>query len=160
MAKKDSKGFKTEIQTKGGLEKYIIQKAGANKSHSPTWYRQQVYDYLSKNEVDQPEENKLYFFHYDAKWKAMLPKWDVYPLMYFLKITVANKLLIGANLHYIKGKARIQVVKSLLNNSNQILPKETIHSYLFDQLQTFFFEVAREDWEFIASLPLEQFIEK
>ena len=144
----------------GGLEAYIKSKAGANKSHAPAWYRQQVYDYLSKKETIEPEPGKFYFFTYDAKWKKELPKWDIYPLIYLLKIIKTDELLIGANIHYLEGKPRAAMAKSLLNNSNLIVPKQTLHSYLFAHLESFFFEVDKEDWEFIASLPLEQFVEK
>lgn len=144
----------------GGLEAYIKDKAGDNKSHSPAWYRQHVYDYLSKKETIEPEPGKFYFFTYDAKWKNELPKWDVYPLIYLLKILKEDELLIGANVHYLEGKPRAAMAKSLLNNSNLIVPKQTLHSYLFSHLESFFFEVDKEDWEFIASLPLEKFIEK
>ncbi len=148
------------VKQSGGLERYIKGKAGANKSHSPSWYRHQVYDYLSKKETIQPEPGKFYFFTYDAKWKKELPKWDVYPLIYLLKIIKTDEILIGANIHYLEGKPRAAMAKSLLNNSNLIVPKQTLHTYLFSHLESFFFEVDKEDWEFIASLPLEQFIEK
>lgn len=149
---------KQEEEKVGGLERYIKQKAEGVTARGPSWYRQHVYDYLSSKESIEPKVGNLYFFTYNAKWKKQLPKWDIYPLAIMVAIPKAD-MFIGANLHYLKGRVREQMVQVLLNNSRRRMPLETLHTYLFDHLETFFFEVDKEDWEFIASLPLEEFVE-
>ncbi len=152
-------------KTNGGLQKYIKEKMGDSTSHSPSWYREQVFNYLSNKETLEPEIGKMYFFRYDAKWKNLLPKWDVFPLIFLvgLKFDINDEegtKFIGANVHYLEGNLRLKMVNSFLNKRNRIAPKQTLHMYLMNYLDSFLLEVDEEDWEFIASLPLEKFIEK
>lgn len=153
-----NKGFgsASEKRIKGGMEKHIYAKAkGAKKS--PDWYRKNVFDYLYDNVTERVELGKIYFFEYDPKYKDTLPIYDVYPLV--LPIEYKNNGFLGHNLHYVPQRIRGKLSVSLLNSKAK-LPVETLHNYLFKNADRIFFEVKREDWEFISSLPLEKFIEK
>lgn len=155
---------KSRQKRKGGLEEYIRKRMEGSSSHSSSWYRQHVFEYLSKNETLEPAIGKMYFFRYDAKFKNVLPRWDVFPLIFLLSVKDGDSenggAVIGANVHYLSGEVRLKMVKSFLNKRNPVVPKQTLHMYLMEYLDSFFLEVDEEDWEFIASLPLEKFIEK
>jgi hypothetical protein len=151
-----SKGFGKDVKSpKGGLEKHIVKKSGG-KGQSKDWYRREVLEYLYENMTDEVLPNKMYFFEYDPKLKDKLPRYDTYPLVYSFDRAKDN--FIGANLHYLPDKVRPLFAKSILNKTARI-PEETIHRYIFKNADNFFFEVKDEDWEFIASLPIEKFIE-
>jgi hypothetical protein len=154
MSKK-SKGFGKEVRKIGGLEKHIKEKS-KSKRQSVEWYRREVLEYLYENITDTVIPNKLYFFEYDPKLKDKLKIYDTYPLVYSFDMSKDNFL--GSNLHYLKPKLRPAYALSLINKTARIY-ENTIHRYIFKQADNLFFEVKEEDWEFIASLPLEHFIE-
>lgn len=152
-----SKGFGKDVKTpKGGLEKHIVKESGG-KGKSVEWYRKEVLDYLYKNITDEVIPGKMYFFEYDPKLKDILPRYDIYPLVYVFDKGPDN--FIGHNLHYTAPKIRPILAKAILNNTARFTD-ETIHKYIFKNADNFFFEVKKEDWEFIATLPIEKFITK
>lgn len=158
MSDKSNKGFGAAASTrkKGGLEKHIYSKAKGSRKSSD-WYRKNVFEYLYENITDRIELGKIYFFEYDPKYKDTLPIYDIYPIAFPIKMHKDGFL--AHNLHYAPKKIRGDLAVSLLNSKAK-LPTETLHSYLFKNADRIFFEVKKEDWEFISSLPLEKFIEK
>lgn len=150
-----SKGFGKDVKKVGAMEKHITKKAGGQKK-SVDWYRKEVLEYLYENLTDEVEPNKLYFFEYDPKLKDKLKRYDIYPLVYSLDRGKDNFL--GSNLHYLRDKERAPYAIALLNKKARII-ENTIHRYIFKHADNFFFEVKEEDWEFIASLPIQKFIE-
>jgi hypothetical protein len=152
-----NKGFGKDIKSpKGGLERHIIKQSGGNPK-GVEWYRKEVLDYLYKNVTDEVLPGTMYFFEYDPKHKDKLPKYDTYPLVYAFDKGKDN--FIGHNLHYLPAKIRPILAKAILNNTARFTD-ETIHKYIFKNADNFFFEVKKEDWEFIATLPIEKFITK
>ena len=59
--------------------------------------REEVFNILYDNAVENVEEGNYYFFEYDPKFKSVLKEWDQYPLIQVLEIK-GNQIL-GANLH-------------------------------------------------------------
>jgi hypothetical protein len=124
---------------------------------------------------------KMYFFKYDAKWKAVLPKWDRYPLVF--PIERYNDGFLGLNLHYLTPKERslflgrlqeYATAKNLTENSKLRLTYELISStkkldslsrpcikrYLYDHVRSKFVEIPATEWDRVVQLPLEHFIVK
>ena len=137
------------------MEKHITKKSGGQKK-STEWYRREVLEFLYDNMTDEVEPEKLYFFEYDPKLKDKLKRYDTYPLVFALDRSKDNFL--GSNIHYLRDKERGPYALALLNKKARII-ENTIHRYIFKQADNFFFEVKEEDWEFIASLPIQKFIE-
>lgn len=151
-----NKGFGKDIKSpKGGLEKHIIKESDG-KARNADWYREQVFEYLYNNIVDEVVPGKMYFFEYNPKLANKLPRYDIYPLVYAVDRGKDNFL--GHNLHYVRDKLRPALAKSVLNKVARF-PEETIHRYIFKNADNLFFEVKDEDWEFISALPLQKFVE-
>lgn len=71
---------------------------------------------------------RMYYFKYDAKMKAELPYWDMYPLVFFFNIVKGDGLtfgergviyLMGLNLHYLPPKLRLLVFQDLIKLRNE-----------------------------------------
>ena len=111
--------------------------------------REEVFNILYDNAVENVEEGNYYFFEYDPKFKSVLKEWDQYPLIQVLEIK-GNQIL-GANLHYISPNQRL---KSL---NNKQMPAATFHYYIPQKADNLFFEVDETDVPLLSQLPLDKF---
>ena len=59
-----------------------------------------------------PKIGRLYLFQYDAKWKDILPYWDVWPLIF--PFDYADNGFYGINLHYLPPNARAALMIKLI----------------------------------------------
>jgi len=124
----------------------------------------------------KPTIGQMYLFQYDAKWKDILPYWDMWPLIFPFART-ANGFY-GINLHYLAPNARaalmIRLIKAqggsgkmdenfkLKLNYNIITSfkpaRPCIKRYLFSHVQgAGFYGIGGNDWSYAASLPLHKF---
>ena len=124
----------------------------------------------------KPIIGKLYLFQYSAKWKDILPYWDMWPLI-FPFARAANGFY-GINLHYLPPNARAALMIKLIKaqggsgkmdedfklklNYNIITSFKPaipcIKRYLFGQVQgKGLYGISGEDWSYAAALPLQKF---
>ena len=118
----------------------------------------------------------MYLFQYDAKWKDILPYWDVWPLIF--PFDLAKNGFYGINLHYLAPNARVNLMLRLIEaqgksgnmtdyyqlklNYNIITnyppAKPCIKRYLFSHVQgKGLYGIKGEDWSYAAALPLQKF---
>ena len=123
-----------------------------------------------------PKIGRLYLFQYDAKWKDILPYWDVWPLIF--PFDYANDGFYGINLHYLPPNDRISLMLRLIKSagaarkmdenyrlklSYQIITgfkpaRPCIKRYLFSHVQgAGFYGIGGNVWSYAASLPLQKF---
>ena len=128
----------------------------------------------------QPTIGQMYLFQYDAKWKDILPYWDMWPLIF--PFDYAKNGFYGINLHYLAPNARVDLMLRLikaqggsgqLGNDNYKLKlsydiitkyppaKPCIKRYLFSQVRgKGLYGIGGEDWSYAAALPLQKFVGK
>lgn len=125
----------------------------------------------------RPTVGQMYLFQYDAKFKDILPYWDVWPLIF--PFDYASNGFYGINLHYLAPNARVDLMLRLikaqggsgqLGNDNYKLrlsydiitkyppAKPCIKRYLFSHVQgKGLYGIGGEDWSYAAALPLQRF---
>ena len=124
----------------------------------------------------KPIIGKMYLFQYSAKWKDILPYWDMWPLIF--PFDYAKDGFYGINLHYLPPNARtalmIRLIKAQggggnmnenfkLKLSYDIITKykpalPCIKRYLFSHVQgKGLYGISGEDWSYAAALPLQKF---
>lgn len=127
--------------------------------------------------TSRPEIGRMYLYFYDAKYKNILPYFDMYPLVF--PIEFYGDGFLGINLHYLPPLARANLLgnlKDLLNNdkydstsrlniSYRILKANAIQfsgfencvkRYLFSQMRSSFNEIEINDWDKTVLLPLQR----
>ena len=124
----------------------------------------------------KPIIGKMYLFQYSAKWKDILPYWDMWPLIF--PFDYAKDGFYGINLHYLAPNHRtalmIRLIKAQggggdmnenfkLKLSYDIITKykpalPCIKRYLFSHVQgKGLYGISGEDWSYAAALPLQKF---
>ena len=124
---------------------------------------------------------KMYFFKYDPKWKAVLPVYDIYPLVF--PIERYNDGLLCLNLHYlstgerelflsrlkkyamatnITDKTRLRLSYDLIANTSKLygLSRPCVKRYLYSHVRSKFIEIPGTEWDRAINLPTEQFVYK
>lgn len=124
-----------------------------------------------------PQIGGMYLYLYDPKYKATLPFYDMYPLTMPVEMYLDGFL--GINLHYLPALARIRLLNSLIDftdenkykmNKRLSLSYEIlrgystlfkgvdgcIKKYLFSHVRSSFHEVDPSNWEKAAVLPLQR----
>lgn len=122
------------------------------------------------------QSGTMYLFAYEAKYKATLPYYDIYPLVFPLEIK--GDIMLGLNLHYLQPILRAKLLDAILDlpryktdkqrakMSYDIvrafgasdLVKPTIHKYLSGHIRSQMIEISREEWNFVGFLPLAHFV--
>ena len=160
----------------------------ASKAKDATsWYQNSIENINKKEKrtdpnkiftnTSSPEIGSMYLFVYDAKHKATLPFYDMYPLAF--PIEMYRDGFLGINLHYLPPMARVSLMKALvdirnnnkynqttkLNISYELLSRYSnqfkgvnncIKRYLFAHVRSGFKYVNPSDWEKAALLPLQR----
>lgn len=124
-----------------------------------------------------PQIGGMYLYLYDPKYKATLPFYDMYPLT--LPVEMYLDGFLGLNLHYLPPLARIRLLNSLIEftdenkyNRNKRLSLSyeilkgysnlfkgvdgCIKRYLYAHVRSSFHEVDPTDWEKAAVMPLHR----
>lgn len=131
-----------------------------------------------KSAISISSIGKMYMYWYDAKHKATLPYWDRFPVIFVLESY--NDGFLGMNLHYLPpvlraklidalytiktnpkddDKSKLKITYSLLASAAKYkLFGPTIKRYLKTHVKSKLVEVAPEDWDHIAFLPLQKFV--
>jgi hypothetical protein len=178
MAKrKRAKGFGgTENKYETIFEKVSAATNGEKKSIS--WYKGKVKSLASTYETEPDrvlrqekrdnndnvqdenilrktvKDGHLYFFEYKAKTKS-LPYYDKFPLVYVIK-DFPNEFY-GANLHYLRPKARVKVIQKLERGLID-MPRSIIHKYIKTNCKSLFLDLTISEWQTSIFLPVEDFI--
>lgn len=143
---------------------------------------------IRKNLINAPQQQssstvigKMYFFSYDAKMKAVLPRWDKYPLVF--PIERYNDGFLGLNLHYLAPnerqallsqltayataknlteKTRLRLTYDLIASTKRLnsLARPCIKRYLYSHVRSKFVEIPATEWDRVVQLPLEVFVTK
>ena len=153
---------------------WFAQQASLLKSEGYTYkrvLREQGYKHPTK-----VTPGKLYMYIYDAKHKATLPYWDMYPMVF--PFSPLKDGFIGLNMHYIPYAFRIRLLDKLMEidgtkntqnvklklswqliqgSSKLKLLEPCVHRYLTHHVVSQFREIERKDWATAMFLP-EQFI--
>ena len=121
----------------------------------------------------------MFTFGYDAKFKAILPYWDKFPLI--IVLDVYKDGFMGLNFHYLhpvernrfltkimkfatqKGepedmtdKARFNVSWDAIRNIKNA--DKMIHKYLYGHVRTSLLEAPPNEWENAIFLPYQRFV--
>jgi hypothetical protein len=117
----------------------------------------------------------MFIYQYDAKFKKTLPYWDTHPLIF--PIEIGDGYMIGLNLHYLPPILRAKLLDAIIDLppyktaaqrakisygivkafSASALVKPTIHKYLITHITSNVIEITRDEWEYVAFLPLADF---
>ena len=179
MADKVATDFISKVKAKGKQAmswfKDIVKKTRAAAFPAATG-RSDIMSDRNTGVQAMPTIGRLYLFQYDAKWKDILPYWDVWPLIF--PFDFAANGFYGINLHYLPPNARIDVMLRLIKaqgGSGNLTEKyklklsyniitsypparPCIKRYLFSHVQgRGFYGIKGEDWSYAASLPLQKF---
>lgn len=121
---------------------------------------------------------KMYFFHYDAKYKDVLPVWDKFPLV--IPMDTYETGFMGINLHYLDPYTRLVLLDrlqdfinndkyddttkfnlsyALLSNSRRYkIIEPCIKRYLFQHIMSSLIYVEPDNWETAVFLPVQQMV--
>jgi hypothetical protein len=157
------------------LQKWLFEKA--LNAASP-----QARQILIRNDQRGREDaliGHLYFFKYDPKGKAYLPKYDKFPMVF--PIEQYQDGFLGLNLHYLDARQRKalldQLVKfqnnkeydettklllsyQLLQGSKRLnsLSRPCIKRYLFNHCRSQFIEIYIDEYDKAIQLPVEDWV--
>ena len=118
-------------------EKGFLSKVKSGVTKSAQWFKDKVKEYQkiaakysgpmarrafikgdksSEILTGQPIVGRMYLFQYDAKFKDILPYWDVWPLIF--PFDYAKNGFYGINLHYLPPAARHNLLVALWGNQD------------------------------------------
>ena len=157
----------------------ILDKATAPKSFD--WYRKQVNNMttpgakslINKGKATlRPKYGVMNLFGYDPKYKATLPYYDKFPLIF--PIEPAKGGFIGINFHYLPFGARVAFLKQLsqyatdenydnqtrynLDWVNNSYFRKTTKRYLNSQVRTSFLNIPANEMAVAIFLPVARFV--
>ena len=120
----------------------------------------------------------MYFYHYDPKFKDVLPVWDKFPLV--IPMEIYSDGFLGLNLHYLDPYSRLALLDKLhdfINNdkyddstrfrlSYALLSKSRRYSmiqpcikrYLFQHVMSSMIYVEPNNWETAIFLPVQKMV--
>ena len=180
MADKIATDFISKIKAKSGQAidwfKDIVKKTQQAAFPAATGRRDIMTDRNIGVSTGKPNIGQLYLFQYSAKWKDILPYWDMWPLIF--PFDYAKDGFYGINLYYLPPNARtalmIRLIKaqggggnmnenfklklnySIITSFKPAIP--CIKRYLFSQVQgKGLYGIGGEDWSYAAALPLQKF---
>lgn len=131
--------------------------------------------------VDKPTAlniGQMYLFVYDAKWKKVLPVWDMFPLIF--PFAFGGDRFWGMNMHYLSIPLRARLMDALysvvsdktitpdtvLNISYGMLKntakfnlfKATVHEYLNNHVRSRFLTIPATSWNTALLLQTARFV--
>ena len=120
--------------------------------------------------TNRPVIGMMYLFQYDAKYKDILPYWDVWPLIF--PFDYAKGGFYGINFHYLSPIARGNLLQKLWSNnsSGNKIPmsykiikqfaatQPCVKRYLFSHIQgKGFYQINEDEWWTATQLPMQKF---
>ena len=179
MADKVATDFISKVKAKGKQAmswfRNVVKKTRAAAFPAATG-RADIMDERNTGIQARPTIGRLYLFQYNAKWKDILPYWDVWPLIF--PFDYADNGFYGINLHYLPPNDRISLMLRLIKSAGAARKMDEnyrlklsyniitsfkparpcIKRYLFSHVQgAGFYGIGGNDWSYAASLPLQKF---
>jgi hypothetical protein len=121
---------------------------------------------------------RMILYNYDPKTKEKLKYYDIYPLVFPIKLD--SKGFLGINLHYLPLSLRAQLMDALYSLINTKTIKENtrvrlsydilngaskfsafrpcVKRYLYPHVRSQFLMVSPLEWDAVLMLPLQQFV--
>lgn len=149
------------MQTKLSRSPQAIIESPAAKAHS----------------VVRPKPGKMLMYQYDAKWKDVLPYWDMFPVVF--PVELYKDSFLGLNMHYLPPVYRVRLFDALFETTNnkkyddttklkisyQMLKaasnmryfKPCVKKYLYSHVKSQLIEVPIDEWAYVAFLPIHRF---
>lgn len=166
-----------EKYTSVDLQKWLIEKAGSVSAPQA----RRIIAYNDQRGRDSTIVGKMYFFKYDPKGKAYLPKYDKFPMCF--PIEMYNNGFLGVNLHYLDAgirqsivntflkykdnkytdeRARLNLSYDLIASTKRIntVTRPCIKRYLYNQVRSQFIEIYPEEYDKAIQLPVEEWVFK
>ena len=156
----------------------ILDKTTGPKSYD--WYRKKVAAMTtpgarslirSGKATLRPKYGIMNLFGYDPKWKAKLPYYDEFPLIFPLE--PAKGGFIGLNFHYLPYGLRVAFLRSLANTTtdkrfdkrtrynikwrNNSYMKKTAKHYLWNHVRSMFLNIPADEMAIAVFLPVARF---
>ena len=119
----------------------------------------------------RPKYGIMNLFGYDPKWKAKLPYYDEFPLIFPLE--PAKGGFIGLNFHYLPYAVRIAFLRSLANTAtdkrfdkrtryiikwrNNEYMRKTAKHYLWNHVRSMFLNIPADEMAIAVFLPVARF---
>ena len=119
----------------------------------------------------RPKYGIMNLFGYDPKWKAKLPYYDEFPLIFPLE--PAKGGFIGLNFHYLPYGLRVAFLRSLANTTtdkrfdkrtrynikwrNNSYMKKTAKHYLWNHVRSMFLNIPADEMAIAVFLPVARF---
>ena len=119
----------------------------------------------------RPKYGIMNLFGYDPKWKAKLPYYDEFPLIFPLE--PAKGGFIGLNFHYLPYGLRVAFLRSLANTTtdkrfdkrtrynikwrNNSYMKKTAKHYLWNHVRSMFLNIPADEMAITVFLPVARF---
>ena len=144
------------------------------------WYRKKVRSMTppsARSLISQgkatvrPKYGIMNLFGYDPKWKAKLPYYDEFPLIFPLE--PAKGGFIGLNFHYLPYGLRVAFLRSLANTTtdkrfdkrtrynikwrNNSYMKKTAKHYLWNHIRSMFLNIPADEMAIAVFLPVARF---
>ena len=138
---------------------------------------------LASDQRGRPDAmiGRLYFFKYDPKGKAYLPKYDKFPMVF--PIEQYSDGFLGLNLHYLNvnqrralidrlmrfandkkmdENTRLKLSYDLLQSSRQLnsLARPCVKRYLYNHCRSQFIEIYINEYEKAIQLPVDDWVFK
>jgi len=121
---------------------------------------------------------RMYFYHYDPKYKEVLPVWDKFPLV--LPMEAYSDGFLGLNLHYLDSMSRLVLLDRLLDFANNDkyndstvlnlsydllknvrrykLFEQCVKRYLFSHIRSSIIYIEPYHWETACFLPVQKMV--
>ena len=151
-----------------------IRAEAGDRKLSLAWYKKQVNALASRITAGRlmregkilkaPTYNRLHFFRYNPKTAALLPYYDVFPLV--MPIDSAKGGFLGINFHYLPIPMRMRLLETLSSRNfkgdyrklkNIKLVKPCIKHYLRSQFASGFYRLEELDYAPAIFLPVQSF---
>jgi|TARA_R100000482_G_scaffold54591_2_gene19611 hypothetical protein len=141
-----------------------IKELAGNEPRSYSWYRDAVRMHFQQSDIYSdlsgmeetmiPSPGNLYLFEYKATYARKLKFYDEFPLVY---VVSGGPKFMGANLHYLRYRSRMNVILGL-ENGRARFPKQCYHNYVVEGLETPLYKINSEDYKTAIFLPIESFV--
>jgi hypothetical protein len=151
-----------------------IRQDVGDRELSLTWYKRKVSELASRISAGRlmregkilktPGFNQLNFFRYNPKTKAILPYYDVFPLV--MPIDSAPGGFLGINFHYLPIPLRMRLLETLAKRNfdgdysklkNIKLIKPCVKHYLKSQFASGFYRLDELDYAPAIFMPVQSF---
>jgi hypothetical protein len=182
MATKHFEGIFTSGRIKGYkagdvmIRDYFIDKAQQTRmTRSPKTVIESAA--ARAHSVITPTPGKMLMYQYDAKYKDVLPYWDMFPVMFPLEMYKDSFL--GLNMHYLPPTFRVRLFDALFETANNTKYDQTtklnisyqqlkaasnmkyfapcVKKYLFSHVKSNLIEIPIDEWAYVAFLPMHKF---